>query len=161
MKLLAIIILSFLIIPKPIDSKLKLEEFVFLEEELPDGCNLKQVINTGNLPCNAQSNPFISSDRIFLDCFIGRLIQDSTLVQNVKRGLFSIYEDKAEIGIFGLETDSEKTAKLILNRLMKKKPNDDSSKLIQSGKIIIWLWKDQGKNSSFDELTKLINARID
>ena len=161
MKLLSIIIVSFLFISQPIDSKLKLEEFIFLEEELPDGCNLKQVIDTNNLPCNAKANPFISSDRIFLDCFIGSLIRDSTLAQNVKRGLFSIYEDQAEIGVFGLETDSEKTAKLIVNRMKKKNPNDESSKLIQSGKIIIWVWKDKGENRSFDALKKLIDARFD
>lgn len=161
MKLLSIIIVSFLCVLKPIDSKLKLEDFVFAEEELPAGCSIKQVTDNDHLPCNAEANPFISSDRIFLDCFSGNLVRDATLAQNVKRGLFSIYEDQAEIGIFGLEIDSEKTAKLIINGLMKNNPNDESSELIHSGTIVIWLWKDKGENSSFNELKKLIKARIE
>ncbi|MEP0265670.1 hypothetical protein [Dokdonia sp.] len=160
MRLLSIIILSFFFIQEPIDTKLELENFVFSKEELPDGCKLKLVANNSRLPCKATANPFISSDRGFLDCFTKRLIQDSTLVQQVKRGLFSVYEGQSEIGIFGLETDSKKTTTLILDNIMANSPNDGSMEFIQSGKILIWLWRDREETNSFHELKKLINARI-
>lgn len=160
MRLLLIIILSIFFIQEPIDTKLELEDFVFSKEELPDGCKLKLVVNNDRLPCEAKANPFISSDRSFLDCFTKRLIQDSTLIQNVKRGLFSVYEDQSEIGIFGLETDSKKATKLILDNIMTNYPSDENRELIQSGKILIWLWQDNGETKSFNELKELINARI-
>ena len=160
MKLISIIILSVFFIQGPIDAKLELEDFVFSKEELPHGCRLKSVAKNELLPCEAKANPFISSERSFLDCFTRRLIKDSTLIQNVKRGLFSVYEDQSEIGVFGLETDSKKTSKLILNDIMTNNPNDESMELIQSGKILIWLWHDKGKTNSFNELKKLVEARI-
>ncbi len=160
MKLISIIILSVFFIQGAIDTKLELEDFVFSKEELPDGCRLKSVVNSDLLPCEAKANPFISSERSFLDCFTRRLIMDSTLIQNVKRGLFSVYEDQSEIGIFGLETDSKKTSKLILKDITTNYTNDESMELIQSGKILIWLWHDKGKTNSFNELKKLVEARI-
>ncbi len=160
MRLLSIIILSVLFTQESIDSNLKLEDFVFLAQELPDGCKIKPIASNARLPCDIKTNPFISSDRKFLDCFAGNLVQDPTLIQHVKKGLFSVYLDQAEIGIFGLEVDSEKTAELILKGMIKSNPNNKSSKLIQSGKIILWLWKDKGENNSFNELKKLIDARI-
>jgi hypothetical protein len=160
MKLVSIIILSLFFIQEPVDTKLELEDFVFSQEELPGGCKLKLVESSDLLPCGATANPYISSERSFLDCFTKRLIKDSTLIQSVKRGLFSVYEAQSEIGVFGLEADSEKTSKLILKDIKKNYPNDESRELIQSGKILIWLWHDKEKTNSFNEIKKLIDSRI-
>jgi len=139
---------------------LELENFVFQEQELPNGCKLKPVASNDRLPCAATSNPFISSERSFLDCFTRQFVRDSALIQSVKRGLFSVYEDQSEIGIYGLETDSEETTRLILNHIETNYPNDESGEFFQSGKILIWLWHDKGKPNSFDDLKKLIEAQI-
>lgn len=160
MKLVFIIIISVFFVQEPSSTSVQLEDFVFSQEVLPDGCSLKVVASNDRLPCQAKSNPFISSERSFLDCFTKRLIQDPTLVQQVNRGLFSVYEAKSEMGIFGLATDSETTTELILKDIQTNHPDDESMELFQSGNILIWLWHDQGKTNAFSELKTLINARI-
>ena len=160
MKLLSLIILSVILVQEPIDPKLELEDFVFQEQELPNGCKLKTVASNDRLPCEATSNPFISSERSFLDCFSRQFVRDSTLIQSVKRGLFCVYEDQSEIGIYGLETDSEETTQLIQNYIETNYPNDESGEFFQSGKILIWLWHDREKTNSFNELKKLIEVQI-
>ena len=144
----------------PIDTKVQLEDFVFSPEELPEGCSLKLVASEDVLPCKATSNPYISSERSFLDCFTKRLIKDSALVQQVTKGLFSVYEGDSELGIFGLETASEATTTLILKDIQSNNPDDQGMELMQSGNILIWLWHDQSKTKTFDELKTLIEARI-
>ena len=160
MKLLSILFLSVFLIQDSIDTSLKLEDFIFTEHNLPNGCKLKQVTINDRLPCEIKTNPFISSQPNFLNCFARSFTRDSTLIQNIKKGLFSVYEDQSEIGLFGLETDSKQTAILILNEMKTKYPNEDGGELIQAGKILLWLWHDREKTSAFKELKKLIDTQL-
>lgn len=143
------------------NSKLKLEDFVFMEQELPDNSKLKQVIDNEHLPCNAPTNPLVSSESSFLDCFVKLLVRDATLTQNVKKGLFSVYENNAEIGVFGLETDSYKTAKLISENIILNKHIYGGSEIIQSGNIVILLWHDNIESKTFNGFKKLIYDEIE
>lgn len=161
MRLLAIIMLSGLFTSEPTGINPQLEDFVLASQELPNGCTLKPVGDSENLPCKAEGNPFVSSDRTFLDCFAASLIMNPSLVKNTQKGLFSIYEDQAEIGLFGLEMDTEKNAELVFEGMTAKIPNDNSIKLFQAGKVVLFMWKDQGQNDSFDEMQQMIEARIE
>lgn len=160
MKLISIVILSVFFLIEPIEPKLELEDFVFSQEDLPLGCTLKTVGSNDRLPCEIKTNPFISEDPSFLDCFTKRLIQDKTLNRNITKGLFSVYEGPSEIGVFGLETASEKTTTLIHQHIKANNSSDASMELIQAGKILIWLWHDRERTNSFTELRKLIEAEI-
>ncbi len=161
MKLVSIIMLSFFFIQGSLDTRLELEQFIFDQQELPEGCIIKPIAEGDRLPCQIKTNPFISADRDFLNCFSRSFVRDSVLASKVKSGLFSIYEDQWEIGVFGLETDSKKTAKLILDEMITNIPSQERGEIIQAGNLLIWLWHDRTKPSSFDELNQLIKAQIE
>ena len=141
-------------------NKLELENLIFANSELPDGCEIKAVTKTDHLPCDAKSNPFISSDSEYLECFAKNFISDTLLIKKISRGLFSIYTDGAEIGIFAVKADSESTAELIKKDVEMNNDNLDKSELFLSGSYFIWLWRDRGKNENFNEMKTLIEKEI-
>ncbi|MDC1384764.1 hypothetical protein N8329_02160 [Crocinitomicaceae bacterium] len=142
-------------------NKLELENLIFDNSELPDGCRIKAVGKSDHLPCNAKSNPFISSDSEYLECFVSKFVNDTLLIQKIDRGLFSIYTDGTEIGIFAVKTDSESTAKLIKKDVEMNNENMDKSELFISGTHFIWLWGDEGKNKNLSEIKTLIEKEIE
>jgi len=152
--LLLIIQSSFLV------DKLELENLVFDNSELPGNCKIKVVNRTNRLPCNAKSNPFISADSEYIACFVSKFISDTLLIQKVNRGLFSIYTDGAEIGIFAVKTDSKSTAELIKKDVELNNENMDRSELFLSGSHFIWLWRDKGKNENFNEIKTMIEKEL-
>ncbi|MBW2937846.1 hypothetical protein KXJ69_06980 [Aureisphaera sp. CAU 1614] len=161
MKLVFVIILSVLCFQNPTISNVALEDFIFSEQELPRGCKLKPILSSDKLPCGIQSNPFISSDSDFLVCFMRMMHLGSTLVPDIEKGLFSVYEDTSEIGIFGLETSSPEVAKQIKKDMLANNPNDPNGKIFLSENILIYLWQDQARNQSFNEIEQLIKTKLD
>ena len=141
-------------------NKLELENLIFANSELPDGCEIKAVTKTDHLPCDAKSNPFISSDSEYLECFAKNFISDTLLIKKISRGLFSIYTDGSEIGIFAVKTDSESTAELIKKEVEMNNDHRHNSELFLSGSYFIWLWRDRGKNENFNEMKTLIEKEI-
>ena len=156
-----LIIISLFVYFSSTAQELELENLIFNKTELPSNCKIKEVNITDRLPCEANSNPFISSSSEYLTCFVGQFIRDTLLIQRVNRGLFSIYTDGAEIGIFAVKADSENTAKSIKENVELNSKNLDKSELFLSGRYFIWLWRDKGKSESFKELKIMIEKRID
>lgn len=161
MKVLALIILSLFLIPRASNTELSLEDFIFSDRELPKGVQLKAVGENDRLPCQITTNPFISDDRSFLDCFARAFTRDSISTKNISRALFSVYKEQSEIGLFALETDSEETAAQILNEMNTNIPEGDSSEIIQTANLVLWLWHDRARTKAFDELKILIDTRIE
>ncbi len=161
MKLVFIIILSVLCFQNPTNSNVALEDFIFSEKELPKGCKLKPILSSDKLPCGIQSNPFISSDSDFLVCFMRMMHLGSKWVPDIEKGLFLVYEEASEIGIFGLETNSPEIAKQIEKDMLAINPNDTNSKVFLSGNTLIYLWQDQARTQSFNEIEKLIEAKLE
>ena len=138
----------------------KLENLIFKSSELPVGCKIKAVSKTDHLPCGAKANPFISSDPEYLTCLAGNFTNDTSLIRKVDRGLFSVYTDGAEIGIFAVRTDSQSTAESIKKDVEANNKLLDNSELFISGTHVIWLWKDKGKNENFYKIKTLIEKKI-
>ena len=151
MKALSIILVSVSLISAGFESRPQLEDFLFSEKELPAACRIKEVKEAEKLPCNAKGNPFLSSEPEFLDCFAKQLIPDADLIPHIRRGLFSVYEDKSEIGIFGLEADSKVHGKHLFEVLAEKNPDESRIEFIQSGRILIMLWHDSEETAAFQE----------
>ncbi len=141
-------------------NELELENLIFDNSELPDSCIIKAVSKADRLPCDAKSNPFISSDSEYLECFVNNFINDTLLTKKVNRGLFSIYTDGAEIGICAVKTDSKSTAELIKKDVVMNNWILDKCELFLSGPHFIWLWRDKGKNENFNEIKTLIEKEI-
>ncbi|MCH2235637.1 MAG: hypothetical protein MK078_15455 [Crocinitomicaceae bacterium] len=142
-----------------VESKLKLEDLILESDQLPKSCELIHVEADEDLPCNAKSNPYISSEEEFLNCFTSSLVSVDSLRKKVVAGLFSVYTDGAEIGVFALETESENSAKLIWNQLQDDRVNIEQSDYLLSGSIVIWLWRDTGKNDNYLKFKELIEAK--
>lgn len=138
----------------------RLEDLIFSDSELPSDCKLKTVLSTEDLPCKAESNPFISSDLEFISCFVGSFISNSSLIPKVKRALFSIYMDQAETGIFAIETESKSDSKLFYDHMKSSYDSAYLREFFYHDQLFIWLWRDKGKNENFDIFKKLIKNRI-
>jgi hypothetical protein len=71
-------------------NNLTLSDFIFKDQDLPRNCRIAPVETTEELPCGAKSNPFLSSERRFLDCFAGELLHDKAVVATTRSALFSV-----------------------------------------------------------------------
>ncbi len=142
------------------EEPLTLAGFIFKNQELPGNCRRVSVKPGEKLPCGVKSNPFVSSERQFLDCFARMLVDDESLVAATRSALFSLYREKGEIGICGLEFDSETSASQAAVLLRKKNTNIKRFAIFQKGRIVILLWRDDETDTSFDRLKEMIVARI-
>ena len=104
------------------EEPLTLAGFIFKNQELPGNCRRVSVKPGEELPCGVKGNPFVSSERQFLDCFARMLVEvdDESLVAATRSALFSLYREKGEIGICGLEFESETSASQAAVLLRKK-----------------------------------------
>lgn len=138
--------------------KLALDDFIITKDKLPENCELKSINLGEHLPCQAKTNPFISSDRAFISCFASGFISDTSLISGVKRALFSVYENDTEFGIFALEAETKKIATSLFENI--DQGNLVNSKLYQSDFIIVLLWSDSKKDASFEQMKDLIAERV-
>ncbi|MBX2826526.1 MAG: hypothetical protein KTR22_00075 [Flavobacteriaceae bacterium] len=159
MKFLFLLIMGLSLTINPTEPTL--EDFVFTQELLPKNCSFKEVTEGARLPCKATTNPYVSNDPAFVNCFAGMMLRDEALTQKVKKALFSVYMDTNEVGVFGLEADSEESALQIVAHLEDKAPNDEGSSLLQSGPIVILLWQDRGKTEAYETLKSLIEKQME
>lgn len=158
MKITSILVIG-LLSPITFQSTATLESFVFSNELLPEGVQPKPIVDPANLPCGVTSNPFISSDEDFLNCFIGNnMIQDPSLMEEVTGGLFSIYEAPSEVGIFGIESKSPESAERIFQAIKSSTPLTDSYQLLRKGKVVILFWYDRGKTNAIEQLELIIKG---
>ena len=155
--------------PRP---KVSLSDFMLAASDLPETCQLR--LRGLDLPANEEdpswlkkvkSNPFVSSDREFLDGFVGLVgISDSALVSSVVSALFAIYfegpEDN-ELGLYGYEFDSVEHAAQAAPFVIRYQLRDPShaAAFLQSN-IVIFLWHDNVSDDCFASLKDLIGGRM-
>ncbi|MEO9547299.1 MAG: hypothetical protein ABJG68_01315 [Crocinitomicaceae bacterium] len=122
-------------------DKIKLESFLFTGEEFKNDCEILVSENLDDLPCGAASNPIISSDPEFVDCFSKAVLSEAEFSNNVERVLFSVYKGYDETGVFGFETNSEQTAIDIYEKL-KNEINEDQGFVLQKENLVVLVWHD-------------------
>ena len=142
-------------------DELSLADFVFEVQQLPEGCILASLKSDEDTPCGVQSNPLVSSERQFLDCFAGELLHDEILVADVHSGLFSVYVGKDEIGVFGLEFSSPILASQGASLLRKENSEPQRFAVFQKERIVILLWRDDESDACFDRFKELITERME
>ena len=154
---LVVLLVVSLIINACGDKRDDLEHFIFKDYELPDGCRLKTV-EKDELPFGAQSNPYLSSDRQFLDNFAKKMFRDEeSLVAATRTALFSVYWSDNEIGIFGFQFNSEESAQKAANFLNTDIRGDNAC--YSEGKVVIFLWND-GAYNPYSKIKELVKTRL-
>jgi len=160
MRVFAILLTMCVVFLSSCREPLTLAGFIFKDQELPGNCRIVSVKPGEELPCGIKSNPFVSSERQFLDCFARMLVDDESLVAATRSALFSLYKEKGEIGVCGLEFDSETSASQTATLLREKNTDVKRFAIFQKGRIAILLWRDDETDTCFDRLKEAIEARI-
>lgn len=132
-------------------------DFIFDEEALQEVCSVYEKIPGRSWPLDIPANPYITSNREFLDRFGSQLVSDPDLVESITSALFSLYLGADEIGIFGLEFENENSA-LKAAEIMKSDYTDKHRfKLFHKGNIIIHLWQ----NTADDPCLEILQQQIE
>jgi hypothetical protein len=143
---------------------LTLADFIFENHQLPGTCRLVPIEPGEPLPCEFKSNPFLSEEREFLDCFVRNFVSDNeTLIAATRSALFSVYLENDEIGVFGLELESETSTNQAANLLQQEMQETTESQrftIFQKDRLVIQVWRDNETDVCFDRLKELIMARI-
>ncbi len=141
-------------------SKSSLSEFIY-KNQLPDGCLQYSAAGATSFPFNIASNPYLSSNPGFVKSFAGQLLNyDQTLANAVTSGLFSVFEGEHEIGLFGLEFDSEQSAATADSLLKSDNPDLSRFRVFQKNKLLIQLWSIDTSDSCFVSLSAAIMTKL-
>lgn len=160
MKMRSLMIILCSILLSSCANRLILRDFIFEEQELPVNCRIVPIRSGEELPCGVKSNPLISTERQFLNCFSMMLVRDESLAAATHSALFSLYIEKGEVGIFGLEFDSDASASKAAELLLNENVDTQRFSVFQKGQIVIFLWRDDLTDTCFYGLKELIKARI-
>lgn len=158
-KLLYIALFLLLFTGCTTEVKTGLNDFVYEQQELPDNCEIKGISPEDNLPCDSKQNPFISSDSIFINCFVYTLTEDIEISAQVKTALYSIYQGYGEIGLFGFELTTEQAANDLVI-LIEEMGTFTQGNIYQSAELVIILWNDMLRDEVFPEFRKLIEKSL-
>lgn len=153
------------------DNQIDLEQFIFKDYELPEGCRFIPIEEDEELPCGIKVNPFplLILDRQSIDCFCRTLfgLEFTETLGTAIAILFSVMDDgdiENEYGIFGFQFDSEKLAQRAMDLLRvsisRETANGGGRELYLKGKVLILLWTDVGETELYHNLEKLIETRL-
>ncbi len=145
---------------KPPYSKSSLSEFIY-KKNPPVGCLRYSTDRKNSFPFNIASNPYLSSNPEFVKSFAGQLLNyDQTLTSAVTSGLFSVFDGEHEIGLFGLEFDSERSAAVADSLLKSDNPDLSRFRVFQKNKLLIQLWSIDTNDSCFVALSAAIITKL-
>ena len=147
-----------------------LNDFVFTASELPEACSVVKVdlqVAEGypSWLSKISSNPFLSSDREFVDGFVGVVIPDTELASSAISALFAIYYEDTEnneIGLFGYEFDSDTHAWQAAALIIEQGDDPDGFAVFLVENIVIYVWRDEvGSVNCFLPLKELVSVRTE
>jgi len=161
--------------PKPTPG---VNDFAFKASELPEACSVLSVMSSqpekedppwlGKIT----SNPFVSTDREFVDAFVDAWMSDWLSIPDVSQGivaaLFAIYyegEVSNEIGIFGGDFDSKSHFDQVADAIAtgidtRDKPWASDHAVYVLNKTVLFIWRDSRGGDCFSQLKTLVEARI-
>ena len=159
-------------------APMQLAELTFGSDGLQE-CELAAVPPDAELPCGAPGNPFVTSERAYLNCFGGMLLAPhqhhrhrgsedggegskssatSELLAELEEFLFSVYHGGGEAGIFGLRFSESQAAQRAAALLRGR--SGEHAKVHLKDNLVVRVWHDEGGAGCSSELDSLVMSRI-
>lgn len=124
------------------------------EATLPRGC----CVAKGSPPVEGLQNLSITTNSraiVFMDGALTDLVRT-----NIEAMYYAVYEEKAEIGIFGWVFKTEEDAKQARDKLVEK--YGDRAKAWLSKKCLVCVWRDRGATDEcFEFFETFVKKRMD
>jgi hypothetical protein len=134
-----------------------LEALVFSNEQLPEGCEIAKAKANEEMPFGITSNPYLSKDRAFIIPFVEEMFGETIDPDTVVEALFSVYEEKDEVGVFGLKFangDSAERAAKVAESISK------IEMIVHNDQIIALFWHDGASEACVVHMKKLIASAL-
>ena len=136
-------------LPRPTMKKL-----IFSPDQLPEGCAMGSVKPGEELPFGIKTNPYISTDRDFVEPFIKGMMDTALQADDVEEALFSVYHSTDEIGVFAFRFKSSDAAEKMED--VSQEYDDDIRWIIRANELLVMVWWDAPDDPAVPYIKKLV-----